>query len=206
MKKNINKYPLYHTKIIQQTEAWKNLRKGKMTASNAQAIGNNGKGLDSYILKIMSEYYSTGENEYYSNKDIDRGNELEEQAREMYELETGNEVLQVGFIEIDEFTGCSPDGLIGDEGGMEIKCQNDLNHYKTIVKGEKEIDTKYIWQIQMSLFLTGRKWWDYVGYNPNFKKSLVIHRIYPDEKKQAKIEEGIKNGIIKIKELKKLNF
>lgn len=189
-------------KVEQGTPEWLELRKGKMTASHAQAIGNNGKGLDSYIMQIMSEYHSNAEKEHYTNGDIERGLELEPQAREMYELETGKEVEQVGFIESDEYSGCSPDGLVGDDGGIEIKCLNDLNHYKMIVNGEKEIDSKYKWQIQMNLLITGRKWWDYVGYNQNFKKSLLVFRITPDEKMQEKLREGLKNGSLKIKELK----
>lgn len=189
----------------QLSEEWFKCRRGKLTASNAQAIGNNGKGLETYIMYVMSEYYSSGEKEHYTNKDIERGIELEEFARDMYELETGNKVEQVGFIEHNEFAGCSPDGLISDDGGIEIKALKDINHFKIIINGEKEIESKHIWQIQMSLFITGRKWWDFISYNPNYKKSLLIFRITPDETKFKKLKEGLKTGEQRIKELKKFN-
>lgn len=190
--------------IEQLSPEWFAIRKGKMTASHAQAIGTNGKGLDTYIMQIMSEYYSSGEREIYTNTDIERGIELEEFARGIYELENSCVVDQVGFIEHNEFTGCSPDGLIEQDGGIEIKALKDINHFKMSVNGEKEIESKYIWQIQMNLFITGRKWWDFVSYNPNYKKSLIVFRIKPDEEKFLKLQVGIMAGENKIKEL--LNF
>jgi putative phage-type endonuclease len=185
----------------QKSKEWFDIRKGKMTASHAQAIGNNGKGLETYILEMMAEFYSSGEKEIYTNADMERGIELEEQARAIYEIETSNKVEQVGFCKYDEFSGCSPDGLIGEDGGIEIKCQKDNTHFKMILNGEKEIDSKYLWQIQMNLLITDRKWWDYVSYNPNFSKSLIIFRIEPDEEMQKKILDGIKKGKNKIKEI-----
>lgn len=185
----------------QLSDEWFKIRKGKMTASHAQAIGNNGKGLETYTMEIMSEYYSSGEKESYTNKDIERGIELEEFAREMYELETDSKIEQVGFIEHNEFSGCSPDGLIEKDGGVEFKALKDINHFKMIVNGEKEIESKYIWQIQMNLLITGRKWWDFVSYNPNYKKSLLIYRITPDVKKFVRINDGLVIGENIIKNL-----
>jgi putative phage-type endonuclease len=188
-------------KIEQGTGEWFEIRKAKMTGSHAQAIGNNGRGLDTYIYDLMAESYSSGEKDNYSNKDIERGLELEEFARDMYELETEQTVEQVGFVEMNEFAGVSPDGLVGEDGGIEIKCLNDTKHFKMILNGEKEIESKYIWQIQMCLLVTDRKWWDFISYNPNFEKSLIVFRIKKDDKKQEKLKEGLKNGELKIKEI-----
>lgn len=185
----------------QQTTEWFEVKKKKMSASHAQAIGNCGKGLDTYILEMMSDYYSTGEAKHYSNEDTDRGNELEPVSRNIYELETGYTVREVGFIEFDEYTGISPDGLIGDDGGFESKSLKDKNHFQCILNGLKSVDTKHVWQVQMSLLLTKRKWWDLVLYNPNFKDSMLIFRILPDEKMQDKIKEGLKKGKEMIKEI-----
>ena len=190
-------------KIEQQSPEWFEIKKGKMSASHAQAIGNCGKGLETYILDLMAELHSSAEKEIYTNGDMERGIELEPVAREMYELENSAKIEQVGFIEIDDYTGCSPDGLIGEDGGIEIKCQDDKNHFKMILNGEKEIDSKYIWQIQMCLFLTNRKWWDYVSYNPNYKKSLLVFRIYPDKKMFESLKKGIEIGKNRIKEINK---
>jgi len=182
--------------MSQRSEEWKEARKGRMTASNAATIATNGKGLESYAYEILAEKYSNNSEESFTSFDMKRGIELEEQARMTYELEH-EEVQQVGFVEMDEFAGCSPDGLVGEDGGMEIKCPNDVNFFRLMVNGESEIDKKYLWQVQMSLLITGRKWWDLVFYNINFEKSLLVFRIYPDTIAQSKL----KSGILVMKEL-----
>jgi putative phage-type endonuclease len=179
----------------QCSEEWFAIRAKKMTASHAQAIATAGKGLETYIYDKMAEFYSTAPKENYSNPDIERGNELEDQARDVYELETGEEVRKVGFVEIDKFVGFSPDGLVGKDGGVEIKCLNDVNHFKLILTNK--IPSQYLWQIQMTLYLSKKNWWDFVAYNPNFKQNIIIIRVEPDKKKFEKIE----NGILKGKEL-----
>jgi len=190
--------------IEQQSPEWFNVRKLKATASHATAIGNCGKGLDTYVLEIVAEYLSSADKEQFSNKHTDRGNELEPQARAIYELTTGKDVKQVGFIEYNDYVGCSPDGLIDDDGVLEIKCIDDVGYLKMLL-GE-EISSDYQWQIQMNLLITGRKWWDFVAYNPNFKQSIIIKRVVPDKDKQEKLSNGFILAENKIKEiLNKLN-
>lgn len=130
-----------HKQIIQRSEEWHNLRKGKLTASEAQTIAANGKELETYVYEIITEKYSNNK-DTYTSKDMQRGIELEEQARMTYEIEN-EKVEEVGFIELDEFVGCSPDGLILEEGGLEIKCVNDVNFFKLLIDGEKAIDPKH---------------------------------------------------------------
>lgn len=178
----------------QKSDTWHSVRDGKMTASNATAIGNCGKGLETYIKEIVRKQLSSKNKSEYSNTDFDRGNELEPIAREMYELEKGVKVENVGFIELNEYVGCSPDGLIGEEGGIEIKCPDDKAYFDYLLEKEKAINTDYVWQCQMSLLITGRKWWDLVIYNPNFEKSMFIFRILPDIEKFKALEKGIAIG------------
>ena len=183
----------------QGTDEWFEIRKGKMTGSNARAIGNVGKGLETYITNLMAEYYSTGERDNYTNLDMQRGNELEDQAREIYSLENDIEVEQVGFIEYSKFVGCSPDGLTKD-GGIEVKCPNDSKYFQLLI-GEQEIDSGYIWQIQMNMLISGKKWFDFVAYNPHFEQSTIVKRIKPDKKKVDKLLEGFKIGEKRIKDI-----
>lgn len=192
-------FPKYYYEIEQNTDEWFDKRKLSLTASRAQAIGNNGKGLETYVYDIIANYYSSAEKESYTNEDIERGNELEDQARGIYELETGNKVDQVGFIELDKYTGGSPDGLIGKYGGLEIKCLNDSKYIRELLSEKRT--TEYDWQIQMYLYITGRKWWHLAIYNPNFKKNMIIYTVYPDKEKQEKLKEGIESGKTMIKEL-----
>jgi hypothetical protein len=183
----------------QGSDEWFKVRELKLTASHATAIGNAGKGLESYVTEMMAYHYSFAGKESYSNDDLDRGNELEPIARSLYELQTDKKVEQVGFVELNEYVGCSPDGLIEKDGGLEIKSPNDVNYYKILRDGEKQIDSGYMWQVQMNLLITDRKWWDLVYYNPNFKQNLIIFRIYPDKEKQELLKVGLEKGIELIK-------
>jgi len=181
-----------HT-VDQQSPEWFALRAKRMSASHAQAIGNQGKGLETYILTMMAEYYSTAQKEHFSNVHTDRGNELEPIARNLYSLHTGEVVEQVGFVEHSEYVGCSPDGLIA-EGCIEIKCPDDVKYFKHLLDGDKAIDTAYVWQIQMVMLITRKKWCDYIAYNPNYDRPLFIHRFFPDEKMQEKLTKGFEIG------------
>lgn len=182
----------------QGSDEWFEIRKLKMTASNAQAIATAGAGLDTYITNLVSEYLSSAEKENFSNEHTERGHELEETVRALYELEKGEKVEEVGFVELDEYIGCSPDGFVGEDGGLEIKCPSDNVYFKQII--ENKIPSNYRWQVQMNLYITGRKWWDLVFYNPNFQKNMVIYRILPNEDDFLKLENGFQKGKELIKE------
>lgn len=181
----------------QKSDEWKEVRKGKMTASKAAVIATAGVGLETYIFEILAEKHAVSccdvDFQPFMSFEMRRGVELEEQARMGYELEYA-EVTQIGFIEFDEYTGCSPDGLVGEDGGTEFKCLNNVAHLRLIVFGEKEIEKKFVLQCQMCLKLTGRKWWDLCFFNPNFEKNLLVFRIYPDLVMQEKLAIGIEKG------------
>ena len=173
---------------------WFEIKDLKLTASEATAIGTAGAGLQSLCQKLVVTHI-TGERNSFSTKDTERGIELEPMARDFYELENlgpGEKVQQVGFIEIDEFSGCSPDGLVLDDGGLEIKCPNNAKYFDALL-GAK-INSAYIWQVQMCMLLTERKWWDIMLFNPNYEKSSIITRIEPDLEKQEKLTLGLAKG------------
>lgn len=189
----------------QRSEEWFELRKQyPLTASKAQAIATNGKGLETLVWEKLAEAYSSGIVEDWSNKHTERGVELEPQARSLYELETGNEVQVVGFVtndKVSKVAGASPDGLIGKDGLLEIKAFDDAKHFKMTILGI-EIESQYMWQMQMQMLITGRKWCDFLAYNPNFEKSLLIQRVKADKEMQAKIVDGLKKGEELINEIK----
>lgn len=184
--------------VEQRSEAWFKLRtEYPLTASEAQAIGNGAKGLDTLCWEKVAEKHSKASKDNVSNEHTERGVELEPQARSLYELETGNEVVEAGFITNDKYplAGISPDGLVdikGQFGLIEIKCFDDAKHLRFSV--EKEIESKYLWQMQMQMLISERIWCDFVAFNPNFEKSLVIVRVVRDEKMIADLIEGIKKG------------
>lgn len=196
--------------VEQGSPEWFELRlQYPLTASEAQAIGNNGKGLETLCWEKMAQKYSSADKEQYSNKDLERGKELEPQALSLYELETGNTVEKVGFVtneEISKVGGASPDGLVNGDGLIEVKAFADTKHFKAVIDFKKtrkfEIESQYLWQMQMQMLFTGRKWCDFVAYNPNYKRSLLIQRVEIDEEKQKSIIEGLKKGEIIINEIK----
>ena len=127
-----------HT-VIQKSPEWFAIRSLKMTASHAQAIATAGKGLESYTDEMLAEHFSSATKEIFSNEHTERGNELEATARDIYSLENDVEVSEVGFIEHSEYVGCSPDGLVGEKGGIEIKALSDVIYFKHLMNGESEI-------------------------------------------------------------------
>lgn len=189
--------------VEQGSEEWFFLRlEYPLTASEAQAIGNQGKGLETLVWSKLAEKYSQAPRDTYTNKDLERGKELEPIAREIYELETGNKVEQVGFItneKISKVGGASPDGMMKN-GLVEIKCFEDKKHFQNIVNG-LEIESQYMWQMQMQMLFTERKWCDFVAYNPNFTKSLLIKRVEQDKEMQDKIVKGLEIGEKLLKEI-----
>lgn len=184
----------------QQTPEWFEAKKGKMSSSSATAIGNCGTGLETYAMDLVASMYSSNRDKGFSSKYMDNGNEYEEVARSVYELETGEEVQQVGLVEYSDFVVCSPDGLVGDKGLIEIKCPKDTVYFKQYLI-KKEIPSGYIWQMQMQMLTTGREWCDFMAYNPNYKRSYFIQRVYPDPKKVEKLLEGFRLGEEMIKNI-----
>jgi putative phage-type endonuclease len=178
----------------QRSDEWYAVRRGKLTASNAATISANGKGLETYVYETLAEKYSNGSKDGYLSADMERGIELEDIARKKYSINCDEMVEEIGFIEIDEHSGCSPDGLVGNDGGLEIKCPNDTNYFKLLVNGESMIEKKYLWQVQMCMFVTRRDWWDLLFHNPNFDRDSLVFRIKKDHAMQEKIAVGLDKG------------
>lgn len=181
-----------HENIIQGSPEWFAEKVGKMSASNATPIGANGAGLITYCKEIAQNIIGVID-ESYTNSDMERGNEYEPIARMAYELQLGVKIKEVGGITNDDFLNVwvSPDGLIGLDGGCEIKARNNKKHFALITGDKKDIPYN---QIQMTLLISDRKWWDFVSFNPNFSKPLYIERIYPDLLYHTKLKQGFIDG------------
>jgi len=135
------------------------------------------------------------------------GSDVEPFAREAYELETGNLVTECGFIVHAEFecAGVSPDGLIGTEGGLEMKCpKSSIVHVERFISG---VPDEYLPQIQGGMWVTGRKWWDFVSFDPRMPEShrLLIVRVERDQEYidalQAAVIEAEKKALSLYQEL-----
>lgn len=181
----------YHN-FEQGSQEWFDFKVGKMSASNATPIGANGAGLKTYCMELAMQLNGIDKAKY-TNADMERGNELEPLAITSYEFERELTINRIGCITNDKYDNvlCSPDGLILDNGGVEIKARNDSKHYALIQGVTADIPYN---QIQMTLLITEREWWDFVSFNPNFEKSLFILRVWPDAIYFKKLIEGFETG------------
>ncbi len=195
--------------IEQGSEEWLKLRLGIATASNFSSIvtskGEPSATLSKYALELASELLIIEQEETYKSFDMMRGNEIEPEAREAYQEYTFNCIEQVAFIKGEDY-GYSPDGLVGEDGLIEIKCPNQVTHTKYLF--EDRLPVEYVQQVQGGLFVSGRKWCDFISYHPNFKedKKLFIKRVFRDEDFIKKLEAGIKKTIqLRNEYLEKIN-
>jgi len=147
---------------------------------------------DAYINQLVAEKL-TGEQTYvYQNEHMARGTELEPEARAMYEFIKEVEVSEVGFCLHDTLdAGCSPDGLIAEDGGLEIKCPAPATHVEYLKAGV--LPSKYKQQVMGCLWITGREWWDFVSYHPTMKTLIV--RVERDEEYIAALEDCITQAV-----------
>ena len=183
--------------IEQGSDAWLQLRLGKVTASKvADVLAKTKTGPSSsranYLIELAIQRVTGAIEESYSNSFMQWGTETEPQARVAYEVATGNFVDQVPFVEHPsiKWFGCSPDGLVG-KGLMEIKCPSSATHWATIKSGEPQ--GKYIIQMQSQMACTGAEWCDFVSYDPRMpeRSKLFIKRINRDNSYIAEIESEI---------------
>ena len=152
---------------------------------------------DAYINQLVAEKL-TGEQTYvYQNEHMARGTELEPEARTMYEFIKEVEVNEVGFCLHDTLdAGCSPDGLIAEDGGLEIKCPAPATHVEYLKAGV--LPSKYKQQVMGCLWITGREWWDFVSYHPTMKTLIV--RVERDEEYITALEECVTKAVDLINE------
>jgi len=176
----------------QYSDEWWDIRELKMTASKAQAIGNCGAGLKTYIRKITREIYSSAPRKNFTNKHTERGHELEDSAGLVYSVEQKVTVKKVGFVTKGSYIGCSPDLFVNEDGLCEIKCLDDDGHYALLL-GDKP-EKKYLWQCQAQMMICDKKFCDLTFYNPNFEKYLLIFRQTPDPEMVASLQKGFMLG------------
>ena len=191
--------------MVQGSSEWKEARRGRITMSNAKALTTKGKGLTrlSYLVDVASEIITGVTAETFKSWQMERGNILEPFAREAYKAHTGLDVSEVGlgYLNKDMRISGSPDGL-GDDHGMEIKCQLPKNHLNTIVNGfePKEFDP----QIQGSMWIFEKEYWDYASFCPDFPdQPIFVHRVYRDEEMIKRIEDSALQGVYEIDEFVK---
>ena len=168
--------------IKQGTDAWHTARMGKVTASrvaDVMATTKTGPAASrkNYMMELLCQRLTGNREEGYTNMAMQRGIDLEPIARIAYEANEGVDVVEVGFCVHGSITsfGASPDGLVGDEGLIEIKCPNTAQHVDFLRTGNP--DGKYIWQMQAQMACTNRQWCDFVSYDDRMPESLQYRRV-----------------------------
>ena len=186
----------------QGTPEWNAIRCGIPTSSNFDKIitsdGKPSKQREKYLYTVAGEKVSGIKEETYQSFAMQQGVIKEEEARDYYKMHHDVEVQKVGFCLSDDGTyGCSPDGLVGKDGGLEIKCPQIHTHVGYMIKGKLLED--YFQQAQGSLFVTGRKWWDIMSYYAGLKP--VIIRVTPDKAFHKALEIELEIFTRELKEL-----
>lgn len=181
-------YLIIHKDIIQRSPDWYQIRLGRVGGTDAEAFAVKGKsasGLGAGALSIMNKkLYEllTGnhadENGFVSDA-MQRGIDLEPEAVQEYETRNLLSVEQIGYVTFGPFFGYSPDGFVGEDGLIEVKCPQGPEYVRMLSGGE--IKPEYYAQMQYGMFLTNRDWCDFVCYNPDVKMCpLIVKRVDRD--------------------------
>lgn len=191
----------------QRTLEWFATRAGKVTASRLDDLTAKTKSgyaatRANYMAQLVCERMTGMPQSSFSNAAMQWGTDQEPIARAEYEALQGVFVEEMGFAKHPtiEGAGASPDGLIGEDGLIEIKCPNTATHIETLL-GE-EIDSKYVKQMQWQMACTGRAWCDFVSFDPRMPENLrlFVKKVERDVKLIAELEEEVRKFLAELEE------
>lgn len=193
---------LIHSDIIQGSEEWYEIRLGKVTASKFKDVMAEGDGISrkKYMRQLVAETLTGCSQVTYRDKNMEMGTEFEPLARQHYEAVMGVAVRQVGFISRNDDVGVSPDGLVGDNGMIEIKCPLTTTLIDYILADK--FPTTYRAQVQGQLWVAERQWCDFVAFDPRMKSNKMFRvRVERDDKYIEIMEEKINFFVEQLKDM-----
>lgn len=183
--------------ILQRSEDWHSERCGKVTASRVKDLNakpTKGKALNALGLTILAERITGLQEEIKQNAAMQWGIDNEPYAIAAYENKTGNFVLGNGVIDhpFIEMFAASPDGLVGEDGQIEVKCPNTTTHLNTLLTGV--VPNEHLPQITCQLACTRRQWCDFVSYDPRLEPELqiIIIRIFAKDLDITGLESDVR--------------
>ena len=194
--------------IEQLSQEWFEARLGKVTASRVSDVlatikSGEAASRKNYKLQLVTERLTNKKTDSYTNQAMQDGIDREPMAREIYEKLKEVKVEEIGFVQHPEIkmAGASPDGLVGDDGIIEIKCPIETTHTTNLL--ERKLPSKYKPQVQFQLATTGRKWCDFISYNPNFEPrlQLIVIRVERDDEYIEMLEFEITNFLNEVEEM-----
>jgi hypothetical protein len=206
---------MIHIDVEQGCDEWLSIRLGLPSASRFKDLMSSPRSKTevfsatskSYMMELIAEIL-TGEQKKISGPALDWGTNSEPKACAYYEAVSGNDVEHKGIcLTDDKLLGASPDGFVNDDGGLEIKCPfNSAIHIATVITGE--MPKEHMPQVQGNMLVNGRKWWDFVSFDPRIdgKGRIFITRIKRDEEYIAKLQEKIDAFILEMKRILKESF
>lgn len=189
----------------QRTEQWHQSRLGKVTASRvsdvlARTKSGYSTSRKNYLCELLCERLTGNREEKYSNTAMQRGIDLEAKARAIYEIETGRMAEEVGLIDHPTIpmSGASPDGLIDQDGLIEIKCPNTATHIEFLQN--KKPKHEYLLQMQWQLACTNRQWCDFISYDDRLPEDLAYRsiRIMRDDTLIAELEHEVRQFLAEL--------
>lgn len=186
----------------QRTEEWHALRLGRITGTGFSKVLAKGQGKTrkSYMLQLAAERLTGESEDSYINEDMKRGMELEDEAFEFYEGVNLTPVQKVGFVERDEWIGVSPDGLIGDDGLLELKCPRSTTHLTNIM--DNRMPPTYKAQVQGQIWVCEKEWCDFTSYDPRVKdKKMFTFRVFRDDNYLDNLEKECYTFVNELKEM-----
>ncbi|MGY3330082.1 hypothetical protein ACVILI_003099 [Mesorhizobium sp. USDA 4775] len=162
----------------QGSSEWFACRAGIPTASKFATVMAKGEGKtrSKYLRQLAGELLTGEPMEYFTTLHMDRGKTMEDEARETYAFVHDADIRRVGFIRNGD-KGASPDSLVGDEGGLEIKTALPDIQIERLVSGKLPPEHKA--QVQGNIWISGREWWDFVSYWP--KLPMLTVRVFRDD-------------------------
>lgn len=183
--------------ILQRSDDWHSERCGKVTASRVKDLNakpSKGKALNAIALTILAERVTGVQEEIKQDADMQWGIDQESYAIAAYENQTGNFVLGNGVIDhpFIEMFAASPDGLVGKDGQIEVKCPKTRTHLNTLLT--KTVPDEYMPQITCQLACTRRQWCDFVSYDPRLEPELqiIIIRVFAKDLDIAGLESDVR--------------
>jgi putative phage-type endonuclease len=191
----------------QRTAEWFAARLGKATASKiADIIATTKSGPSAsrknYAAQLVAERLTGVPAETFTNGAMQWGTDTEAEARDAYRQHTLNEVKECGFIDHPTIamSGASPDGLIGDDGLLELKCPNTATHIETLLG--KAVPSKYVTQMMWQMACTGRQWCDFASYDPRLPQSmrLFVIKLHRDDAMIAELEQAVVKFLNEVEE------
>lgn len=170
--------------IDQGSDEWLQMRCGSIGGTGIDIVASKGKQRDQLVYKVASEIVTGVKVEEFKFKYADRGHQYEQEAINYYSFNTDNDVERVGMVRLDERRHYSPDGLVGDDGTIEVKVR--LPHVFAEAMDKKTTPTAVRRQIFWGLFVCERDWSDYIQYAPEYAlvglNPMIVERVERDDK------------------------